>query len=165
MLRVATGRNELPFQIAPGLAELSDEGLSKLDAEAGRVAYLVDGDEAGSRLRRRLEGVGVPARKIVELPRGKVIEDLVSAEVYARSLNIELEISGREPRLTGGQLPPSNRPAFASQWCQQHGFASPNKTAVAARIVEGGEEQIVDDPTKGDLVSIFQSLDEILSHA
>jgi len=166
MLRATVDREELPFQVVPGLAELSDEGLSKLDAEAGRVAYLVDGDDAGTRLKRRLEGVGVPARKIVELPKSKVIEDLLAAEAYVHGFNRELEISGREPRLAIDDLPASGRPAFAAQWCQAHGIEPPNKTAVASRIAEGKADiSLIDDSTRADLISIFRALDEVLSQA
>lgn len=49
LIRAATGLDFLPYQVAPGLSEAPTSQYPKLDLQAARVAFAVDGDSGGSR--------------------------------------------------------------------------------------------------------------------
>src|SRR5256885_12364722 len=67
LLREATERDHLDFQVVPGLAEVGLAQVRDLDLEAGRVCHLVDGDDGGKKIRRVLKRGGVPDTQIVTL--------------------------------------------------------------------------------------------------
>src|SRR5690606_7866441 len=85
LMRQALGVEELPYQVAAGLAEAPRDLLSKLDLEAARVAYLVDGDDGGSKLKRALMDVDVPENLIAELD-VPGIENVVDLDVYREAI-------------------------------------------------------------------------------
>src|SRR5207302_176308 len=59
LLREASGEHRLGFQVAPGLASVAAASVRDLEAEAGRVGFIVDGDEGGLAIAAKLKGSGV----------------------------------------------------------------------------------------------------------
>ncbi len=116
LLREATGRSHLDFQIVPGLSNANRSEIIVLDGEAPRTAYLLDADEGGKDLSRKLRGAGILEVKIFHIPddvqQGLVIEDIVDAEVYVRAVNEELRRShnGSDYSFPLDRLPASGRP-------------------------------------------------------
>ncbi len=82
LIKLATGKAELDYQVSPGIATASKADMAKLDFVASRVAYLVDGDSGGKSWKTQLEEAGVPKPRIRPLPDGVGLEDLLDREFY-----------------------------------------------------------------------------------
>jgi len=140
LLREATKRAVLGFQVAPGLAEVSPEAVEDLGLVAARVAYVVDGDAGGRAVRRKLTGQGVPDDLIVTIQdgdRGLSLEDLLERRTYLAAVNEELRRShGGAHEMPLARLPGRGRPAAVNKWCQARGIDPPSKRAVANRLLE-----------------------------
>ena len=141
IFREVTDDEVLGFQVAPGLAQLTLQAVGELDLEAARVAYIVDGDEAGREIKKKLKRGGVPDALIITLggTSGKlVLEDTLQGEVYVTAVNQELTRSYGEKKMSFPEsaLPPKGRPAALEAWCAEQGIAPPRKTAVAYRVLD-----------------------------
>jgi energy-coupling factor transporter ATP-binding protein EcfA2 len=141
LLRDATGRRSLDFQVAPGLALVNRKSASALELEAARVAYVVDSDKSGQEISAVLRDGGVSDADIFTLRDGQIeqltIEDFIDAEAYRRAVNEELRRSGHEQhQLVVGELPDTGRTTFVEQWAKKHGIGAPRKVSVASRVVE-----------------------------
>ena len=51
LIRLATGDEELEYQIAPGVSILSKQNYSDFGNIATKVCFLLDGDDAGDKLK------------------------------------------------------------------------------------------------------------------
>lgn len=116
LFREATGRTHLDFQVVPGLSEVDQPGIIVLDREAPRSVYLLDSDEGGNELHRKLRGAGIPDAIVFHIlddgRMGLVLEDLIDKDVYVRSVNKELHRSqGSTYSFPAERLPASGRPA------------------------------------------------------
>ncbi|TDB78408.1 AAA family ATPase [Micromonospora sp. KC721] len=136
MIRIATGMQRLDYQIVPGLSVSRLEELAPEDI-AGRVAYLVDGDQGGQTLRSKLIGSGVPENHVLQLPEQFAVEDFVTESAYLSSVNEILSDSGHtgaHPTATeiAGSGTISKR---LSDWFKRNGLRAPGKTIVASRLV------------------------------
>jgi predicted ATP-dependent endonuclease of OLD family len=144
LMRQALGERAVGFQIAPASSEAPAARIGGLDAEgAPEVAWLVDGDEGGRALRRRLRRAGVPDDRIVPLAGArseKVLEDLVRADAYVRAFNEELRRSGHEVEISASAIDGVNRPRRAAAWCRARKIEPPSKPNVAYRLVEFARE-------------------------
>ena len=106
LIREVTLQQDLQFQVAPGLAGVSRQQAEELDLEAPRIAFLLDGDAAGNRHRRRLKTAGIDDDNIIQLGDGLVIEDLLDPQVYLDAINEELRRSfGNTYKLTLPEIP------------------------------------------------------------
>jgi AAA domain, putative AbiEii toxin, Type IV TA system len=145
LLREATGLSSLAFQVVAGLSEASEGELSRLDREAPRVAYLVDGDRGGAAITARLKKVKVAPGKIVKLSApavGVVIEDLIDPGLYAKAIDRYLTawppFKGGFPR---SLVRRTGRPQAVKTWCEAKGVPTPSKLRVAEEVL-----RILDDP-------------------
>jgi predicted ATP-dependent endonuclease of OLD family len=93
LIKLATGKPELIYQVSPGIATASKGDMAKLDLVASRVAYVVDGDEGGNAWKQQLEGANVPKNRIRSLPAGVGLEDLLDRDFY---LDAVAELGGIE---------------------------------------------------------------------
>jgi predicted ATP-dependent endonuclease of OLD family len=143
LLREATDYAHLDFQVVPGLSKQDRRGIIVLDRGAPRTAYLLDSDEGGNELRRKLKSAGIPEDKIFHIPddqmQGLVVEDLIDSEIYVRSVNEEIQRShGSTHSFPDGRLPEVNRPVEIERWCNENSISAPKKVAVAYRVLEAG---------------------------
>lgn len=141
LMREATGRDQLHYQVAPGIAEATNEQLRTLDLEGARVAYLVDGDRGGAAHAARLAAAGVPRDKIVSLGGATSdisLEDLLLVDVYVAALNEALvRKHGRGLRVASLNVSASvSRSKTVDAWCRKHALAPVSKAAVAAALLE-----------------------------
>lgn len=148
LLREATNRTHLNFQVVPGLSEADRPGIIVLDGEAPRTAYLLDSDEGGNNLRGMLRRAGISEDRIFHIPDDQrqelVIEDLIDERVYVRAVNQELHRSnGSNYSFPSKALPAAGRPTAVETWCRENGISPPKKTAVAYRVLEEGLDQLV----------------------
>jgi len=150
ILKEALGRNSLGFQVVPGLSSANSEEMAIIGNEAARTAYLVDGDEAGKRMKSKLRAAGVPEENICTLPEidGKetVVEDYVLIDTYLYAVNEELGRSGCADKVTAADLPRPNRPKRLEEWCKHTNIRIPSKRAVAYHIVDNKYIRSVLDP-------------------
>lgn len=86
LIRIATGLNELPYQIAPGLSNAHAFGM-KVEEVAAKVVYLTDGDSEGATYREQLRTAKVPRSRIFSLPKNKASEDLVHRDTFIKVVN------------------------------------------------------------------------------
>ena len=135
LIRAATGEDSLPYQVVPGVAQLSRDGLRSIDAESDTMIYLTDGDGGGKQLSKWLRKGGVPSRRIVSLPHEVVLEDLVSAEILVAAIHQELSRSGLETK-DEPILPDKGRSAYLDDWFRSMKLRPPSKRAIASRILE-----------------------------
>jgi predicted ATP-dependent endonuclease of OLD family len=140
LMRDATGRDEVDFQILPGLAEVDIRDVSRLEMEAGSVAYLVDGDASGTRIRTKLRRGGVPDHRILSLGglrSGLVIEDVLDTGVYVEAVNRVLRRShGDGMSVAAHDVGNRDRPGQLRTLARRRGIDPPHKTAVAYEVLE-----------------------------
>jgi predicted ATP-dependent endonuclease of OLD family len=141
LIRQATGHDRLDYQVTSGVAEIATGELGELALAAARVAYLVDGDAGGRKHASRLESVGVPSSRIVALGgpnSGLTLEDLITPERYAEAASEVLSRQvGRRVEVPSQAV--TGRPPRAhllEAWCQAQSLPKPQKTRVAAMLVE-----------------------------
>ena len=134
LIRAATGEESLPYQIVPGLAQLSRAGLRGVDFESDTILYLTDGDDGGKDLKRLLKSADTPETRIFSLPQGMTLEDLVSAPTLVAAIREELRRSGHEFD-DDMSLPASGRSTYLASLYKQLGV-DPGKRAPACRILE-----------------------------
>ena len=150
LLRQALGDGPA-YQVVSGLAELEQDAILSLDKEASAVAYLVDGDDGGRAIMKKITSVGISKDRIVILGgdsrSGVVPEDLVSRAAYAAAVNAELHRSyGSDTTWPESVVPDRSRPLALLSWCKQQGLTPPNRAAVAAQVVEAARRNTVIAP-------------------
>lgn len=151
LLRQATGVDQLGFHVAPGVSGVAALAVDQLDAEAGRVGFIVDGDEGGVAHANKLIEGGISEDRIIILrdDDGEPMEteDLISTEIYAKAVMEELRLwNPLDGTIDPDDLPTRLRTKYVAEWCGQRSIAAPDKTAVAQRVVDMGSDQTVYEP-------------------
>ncbi|MFM7602744.1 MAG: ATP-dependent nuclease [Pseudanabaena sp.] len=146
MLRQASNKSFLGFQIAPGLSETKNSFLRQLKNEAPTVAFLVDNDKEGKRLSADLKGAEVEESQIFSLPgdEGCVLEDCIRKELYLEAVNKVLQDWNQNlPIMSLEELPDINRPKAVENWCQRKNIKPPDKKNIAYCLLDyaNGERQ------------------------
>jgi predicted ATP-dependent endonuclease of OLD family len=142
LIRSATDLEELPYQVAPGLSESAPEDYSGLDLEGAHVAFLVDGDDGGSKLAKGLVKAGVRDKQVVHLG-SLMLEHLLDPVVYAaeyRQLLLDWNpgLIVREP-LELDLEDPMPWPKQLEQWAKKFDESRiPGKRDVASFLAERG---------------------------
>lgn len=140
LLREATARASLDYQVAPGVAESSTAVLAGLDLEAPRVAYLLDGDSGGAAHARRLTEAGVPRGSVFHLGgpgSGATVERLLREDVYLAAANEALvRRHGAVGALKLRDLQAGARHKAVDKWCDSRNLARIGKAAVASVLLE-----------------------------
>lgn len=141
LIRAATKLDYLPYQVAPGLSEAPTSHYPDLDLTAARVAFVVDGDGGGSKLRERLMNSGVPPEQIA-IVRGMTLEDTVDPKAYREAVHAEAVAVNRK-RLAKMPIDRFRFPRASSveTWYKDLGLLVPSKVAVANRLVQYGKAQ------------------------
>ncbi|MFZ1691743.1 MAG: AAA family ATPase [Flavobacteriales bacterium] len=165
LMREATGLRDLDFQVAPGLANVAPRDVPDLEMEAPKVAFIVDGDDGGRAIAKKLRDGGYSIEQITSLETEFVLEDYVNKAVYAVAVNECVRRShGLTQELSPNQLPDRARVAFVKSWCAGLGINEPNRVAVAERIVEErGKVALLDPNRKADLLRCHSLIEQILA--
>ena len=167
LLREALNLRALAFQVAPGLSIVAASRVPELEAEAGRVAFVVDNDEGGKDRAKLLRDAGIAEHRILMLP-GKEpteIEDLVDPGVYVKAVNDEMGVwaSTAKP-VDVSDLGDSRRTKALVAWCKSNGYSAPDKMAVAQRVIdESGLGAIIAKRRKRDLVTLYRRIQKALN--
>lgn len=158
LLRQSADLPALRFQVAPGLASVAAIAVGSLDAEAGRVGFLVDGDQSGLEIRTMLLAGGVEEDRIILLAdqeSGNAIEleDLIDPDVYVTSVNAELaRWQADAPPMALSDLTPTMRSKSVEAWAASHSVAAPDKTTVSQAVIDLSADRIVFDITRQSTV-------------
>ena len=134
LLRDATRKDVLEYQVVPGIAQASTDEIRQTDSESDVVFYLVDGDGGGLAHTKKIRRAGVGSARISSLPSGVALEDLVAAETLREAIQEQLRRSGHSLRCP--VLPDSDRGGFLKAWCEANGIKEPRKRAIASRVLE-----------------------------
>jgi predicted ATP-dependent endonuclease of OLD family len=139
LIRKATNLDALPYQVAPGLSEVSKDFYASLDFEGAKVAYLVDGDDGGKELKKALLTAGVPENKVVSLP-VPGLENILNPDAYLEAiLTLVCEQGIEKDTLSFPKLTEATKSSWAKQlekWFKDHELKMPSKVAVANRLLE-----------------------------
>jgi predicted ATP-dependent endonuclease of OLD family len=137
LLREATELASLGYQIAPGIAEVSQSAVADLELQASKAAYVVDNDLGGRNHRSKLRSAGVDASRIFLIGQGikpVAIEDLVRKDLYLQAVNQELERSGREKKMGMRDIPDKGRSLAVRNWCRGKRYSEPKKVNIATTL-------------------------------
>jgi hypothetical protein len=136
LLRDGGSQVPLPFRFAPGLANARSSALKTIDAEAGRVAMVVDGDPGGVAKKKQLIDAGVVESHIVGL--GELTgtplttEDFIGGKLLgAAALEAELRWRSVPENVEAPVLPATGKWAAVESWCSQFDKPAPGKVEIA----------------------------------
>jgi len=139
LIRAATGLDSLPYQVAPGLSEAPTSQYPEMDLQGARVAFTVDGDAGGLKLRKRLVNGGVPAERIAVFE-GMTLENAVDLDAYREAVHAEADAANKA---TTPEMPANMfrepRARAVKAWYEQAVLIPPSKIAVANRLVQDGQ--------------------------
>jgi AAA domain/AAA domain, putative AbiEii toxin, Type IV TA system len=147
LLRAASGASALKYRVIPGLSELPLEAMARLTEEAGKVLFLVDGDDSGDTLQEQLTTAEINAALVFslgELAAGCTLEDVVHGPVLASAINAELAAWGiGSAQLAAEDLPAAGRWAWLATWdgITPEEFTRLSKLRIAQRVVDIHREQ------------------------
>lgn len=166
LIREATGERVLGYQIVPGLANIHPQQLGDAEYAAIRVAYLLDGDEGGDQHAENLKKAMVPPERILRLPDGVALEDLVDTDAYLEALNGVLSDSGQPQNITREQvqaaLDKGTPIAKAAQDVLGGHDKTPSKVAVAGRLLRHNGPVPLTEEARDALSVLHASLTALL---
>jgi predicted ATP-dependent endonuclease of OLD family len=165
LIRLATGEDTLPYQVAPGISVSSPNDYPMLDSVAGRVCYLVDGDTGGATLRQSLVDSGVEPSHVLELPPTLALEDVLDLDVYVRAVNEAIARTGTTKRISVGDLATHPIKKAMSDWCEAQGLQTPSAVVVADILISPESGLALDETHKGVLVDLHTQFTELLGTA
>jgi hypothetical protein len=149
LIREAVGTTGLPYRIAPGISNTPPEDLHKLDAEGGRVVYLVDGDAGGRTHKENLKAAGIDEARMLDLAfladADVTPEDCVDVALLVEAANREGGPFWNGKLLSDGDLPARGRSHGIETWCKANALAKPSKVRIAQGIVEVSWGQLTQD--------------------
>jgi len=171
LLKEATSREFLGFQVAPGISVASDEQIKIMDRESPTTAYLTDSDHGAKSLFKKLEVAGIPKNRIFTIPKlksnkkiGLAIEDIIDESVYLDAINKELNLHGEEgQQLKLKDIPNFDRAKKIETLCKRKKLPLPNKRDVAYRILEIKSEgvNILSKTYIHEMAKLFNEIDDL----
>ncbi|MFC7213066.1 AAA family ATPase [Saliphagus sp. GCM10025334] len=164
LIRDATAKEDLKYQIAPGVATVENSSLDELLHESGRTAFIVDGDGGGETSKANLTSSGADdeqVRSYLDFDESAdsplVLEDFVDLEIYIQAVNEELqEWQGVEHRIDEDTISEYGRLGVLTKWCDENDIRRVQKVCLAQRIAEihSRGENIVSDDKKSILIEL-----------
>ena len=158
LIRQATGLVNLPYRIAPGIASTRPSDFTLLDAEGGRVVYLVDADAEGDSYLHALQEAGVASNRTVswrQILSGVVSpEDLVRRPLLLEAANLEGEPFWLGKRIGDADIPSLGASKAIEEWCKANELQPPSKTRIAQNLVERTWDWLLDDESSREAVAL-----------
>lgn len=137
LIRKATGLDDLPYQVAPGLANARGHDMD-VEEVAARVIYLTDGDKAGSDYLSDLRAHNVPESRLKSLPADTSVEDLLDQDFLISVIDSLLPEGA--PRPTSRAFRPTwTAGRSITKWAKDEGVAL-GKIAIAYEIIDRDPE-------------------------
>jgi predicted ATP-dependent endonuclease of OLD family len=163
LLREATGKDFLGFQIVPGISQATKDTISILDKHGHRTVYLTDADAGGKALQTALQSAGIPKSKIFQLPDSKklglVLEDFIDIDVYVNAVNEEIRRKyGDKYKILKSDINVPNRPEALKQWFKKKRLRDFGKRRVAYQVTENDiDKPILNPRMKKGLEKLYQN--------
>lgn len=144
LLRKASGREDLGYQIAPGASYVDTETVSSLLSESASTLFLFDGDDQGDTRKSMFEEAGVPPNLMRThsdfsgYQEDVILEDFVNTETFLEHVNREIDAWQARPEegINESDIDPDNLWGSIEDWCVDRELDVPRKIGVAQRIVE-----------------------------
>lgn len=174
LLREVADITSLPYRVVPGLADLEQNRFGTLSEHAGKVACLADGDDEGLRKIAEITDAGIDAKSLFHLGNvaaGCSLEDLVTAEVFAEAVNVELDTWSIGPTRVGAGVPSTGRWRWLEATAESEGteIRRLSKTRVAQRMVDlsrlddqGERRSLVSPELKKPLLKLHKQICALL---
>ncbi len=130
--------------------------------------YLVDSDEGGKAIIKKLTRCGIDRNKIFKLSvsarKNIVLEDFVKREVYISSVNYCIQRRhGNAKQITLSDITDENRPMQLKKWCEEIDLKPPNRREIAYKILEHKQTQdLVLSNRRRSLESLFNKITKVL---
>ncbi len=165
ILREGNNCDYLEFQVAPEIANISKDDAGKFEFEAGKVIYIVDGDEGGKKNKSKLTKGGIDENKIISLNENQTLEDFIKLEILISAINRELENSDL-PILESNNLkgiPDVGKISWIENRCQKRKIKFPSKVKIAENIIkEQSDNLIISTSSIRQLKDIFKKITRLL---
>ncbi|WP_323792204.1 hypothetical protein [Nocardioides sp.] len=161
LIRMATGKSDLNYQIAPGLSNAHAYGMH-MEEIAAKVVYLTDGDGGGDKHRNALISAGVRKERVFHLPKGLASEDLIQHQQYVDVVTPMLRPSRKvalEDLADGQPIAKS-----LQDWGRREGIKTPGHVAVAYAILKQGDAIRLTATAKRALVKLDSEFNNAFSH-
>jgi hypothetical protein len=136
LIKLATTKAELDYQVAPGISAASKTQMGNLDTVASKVAFLVDGDDGGRIWKEQLIRAQVPDKRIKKLPIGLSLEDLLDRDYYFDTLNELIRADRIRYESVGAD---QSLKLETNAWAKREGLVVPGAIAVAELILGNHE--------------------------
>lgn len=151
LIRRATGKSDLGYQIAPGLSNAHAYEM-KVEEIAAKVVYLADGDAGGTKHENALLKAGVGQDRIFRLPSGSATEDLIERDQYVEVVN---EMLPTGVTVTAADLADEQPIAKALQdWGQRSQVKVPGHVAVAYAVLRRADKIRLTSAAKTALIKL-----------
>ncbi len=173
LIREATGKEQLGYQVVPGFSEARPFDVPQFDLLAARVGFIADGDPGGSEHVAKLLAKGFKKEQVAYLGgRGKgfTLEDMVRASAYAEAVNRELAARWRGVQISESDITKKGR-ATALRKVMKGKRDLDGKSVdlrrldVAQRLLDMRPQPLVDPLRKAALVRLDAALEQILGRA
>lgn len=151
LIRLATDKTDLDYQIAPGLSNAHAYDM-KVEEVAAKVVYLADGDAGGEKHQHALLKAGVGANRIFRLPEGRATEDLIDRDQYIEIVN---EMLAGGDAVTAADLDDGQPIAKSLQdWGEKNEIKVPGHVAVAYAVLRRGSSIQLTPAAKDALIEL-----------
>lgn len=155
LIRMAISKDDLDYQVAPGLANANAFGM-RVEEVAARVVYLTDGDEEGRNYHQQLVDADVDAGRIFSLPEGGASEDLIDREVFVEIVNTLLPQGAvvAEVELRDGQTIVKS----LEDWGKREKVKVPGHVAIAYGLVNRARDLKLALGAEAQLVALHEKI-------
>ncbi|WP_343487893.1 AAA family ATPase [Allomuricauda sp. d1] len=164
MFRESSNTDYLDFQVAPGIATVSQEKAKDFEFEAAKLIYLADGDQGGDSIKKKLIEAGINENQIVQLDKGLSTEDYIKTEILLEAINYEFEAWGQNVVTIDPELIPDiNKIGWLEKKCEKLNREFPSKVRLAEYIVNKPSDMaILESKRKNDLKRILKAIEKKL---
>ena len=171
ILRQVTNQEYLGFQVVPGLSETSLATLPAMETSGTRVAYFIDADEGGNKLRLALIKLGVEKSHILRVNRPSgtsyTTEDFIDTQCFVKAVNRVLdEFYPKVPKIKQRDVSSPRRIKNLDAYCAAHGIKPLAKTEIAYQLLDfiahDPNVSIIDPNFKSELKLIYEKIVEEL---
>ena len=142
LLREVMERDDLGFQLVPGLSNANGAQLRLLESHGSHALYLVDNDQGGRDLRKFLIANGIEISNIMAIASSRsaveTVEDLLAAKVFLGAVNETLHMFQPESKISLrlSEVPLAGRSAALEKWCSRKRLRPLSKRAIAYNVLE-----------------------------
>lgn len=166
LIKQTIGSEHLGYQVAPGASAARPGTIIGFDLEAPSTVWLVDGDDGGAKIRRKLLEDGIDPACIVTLAdyeAGLMLEDLIEQETYCDAVNAYLADKGCHDDPIRVEALSTHRPNAVLAHCEAVGVSAPSKVVIANRLLSmRSERRLVAPSYRSTLRALHREVSRLL---